>query len=89
MKLLICPSPDPVSSTALHLNFDTHLICLNKGLPILNSKVCMTSNKLKVALAIKLLKEGSSSGYPMIIAKVFESMFEGVEGDVKLKVSNN
>jgi len=47
------------------------------------------SYKLEVVLAIKFLKERSSSGYPMIITKVFEGMFEGNGGDVKLKVLNN
>jgi hypothetical protein len=47
----------------------------------------MTPSKLEATLAVELLEKGSSSGYSMIIAKVFEGKFKGVWVDVKLKVS--
>jgi len=49
----------------------------------------MTSGKLEAALAVKLLEKGSTSGYPMIVAKVFEGTFEGAGGGFKLKVFDN
>jgi len=39
--------------------------------------------------AIKLLEKGSTLGYPMIIAKAFQSFLESVGVDLKLKVSDN
>lgn len=49
----------------------------------------MTPSELEATFAVKFLEKGSTSGYPMIIAKIFESIFEGRGGDVKLKVLNN
>jgi hypothetical protein len=46
----------------------------------------MTFGKLKAPLAVKFLEKGSASGYPMIVTKVFEMVFEGVGMDVKLEV---
>ena len=49
----------------------------------------MTFSKLEAPLSVKFLEEGSASGYPMIIAKVFEGTFEGARGGFKLEVSKN
>ena len=89
MKFLIILSSYPISDTALHPHFYTHLICPNKCLPNLHSKMSMMSSELETMLAIKFLEKGSTSGYPMIIDKIFESMFDGHGGDVKLKILNN
>jgi hypothetical protein len=89
VKLLIIPSPYPIPSTALHPYFDAHLICPNIGLPILNSEMSMALGKLETTLAINVLEKGSTSSYPMIIAKVLESTFELCNANVKLKVLNN
>jgi len=40
-------------------------------------------------VAVKLLEKELALGYPMIIAKVFESMFELDNANVKLDVLNN
>ena len=40
-------------------------------------------------LSVKLLEERSTLGYLIIIAKVFEDLFEGGGIDIKLKVSDN
>ena len=72
-----------------HANFDTHLISLNKCLPILNRQMCMAFGELKTTFAIEFLEKGSMSGYSMIIAKVFESVFKGIGVNLKLKVSDN
>ena len=82
MKFLIILSPYPISGTALHPHFHTHLICPNKCLPILHSEMSMTPSKLETTLAVKFLEKGSTSGYPMIIAKIFESVFELVMGEM-------
>ena len=89
MKLLIIPSSYLVYGTTLHPHFHTHLISPNKCLPILYSEMSMTSSKLRMAFAVKFLEKRSTLGYPMIIAKVFESMLDSFKGDIKLKVSNN
>ena len=49
----------------------------------------MTFGKLKAPLPVEFLEKGSSSGYPMIIAKVFESVFELGNANVKFKVLND
>ena len=49
----------------------------------------MAPSKLEMTLAVKLLEKGSVSSYPMIIAKVFESMFELGNANVKPEVLNN
>jgi hypothetical protein len=49
----------------------------------------MTFGKLEAPLPVEFLEEGSTSGYPMIIAKVFESMFELSNANVKLEVLND
>jgi len=49
----------------------------------------MASSKLEMMLVVKLLEKGLASGYPMIIAKVFKSMFELDNANVKLEVLNN
>ena len=49
----------------------------------------MALSELEAALAVKFLEKGSSSGYPMIIAKVFESVFELGNANVKSKVLND
>ena len=49
----------------------------------------MTLGELKTTLAVKFLEKRSASGYPMIIAKVFESVFELSNANVKLKVLND
>jgi len=49
----------------------------------------MASSKLETMLAVKLLEKESASGYPLIIAKVFESMFKLGNANVKLEVLNN
>ena len=46
----------------------------------------MTLGELKTTLAVEFLEKGSASGYPMIISKVFESVFELSNANVKLKV---
>jgi hypothetical protein len=45
----------------------------------------MVSGKLEMTLLVKILENGSASGYPMIISKVFESLFELGNANVKLK----
>ena len=89
VELFIFPSPYPVPSAALHPHFYTHLICPNKCLPILHSKMSMALGKLETTFAVKILEKGLTSGYPMIIAKVFEGMFELSNADVKLEVLDN
>ena len=89
VKLLIIPSPYPVSGAVLHSHFYTHLICPNKCLPILYSEMSMALSELKTTFAVKFLEKGSTSSYPMIIAKVFEGMFELSNANVKLKLLNN
>jgi len=64
-------------------------MCPNKCFPILHSEMDMASSKLEMMLVVKLLEKGLASGYPMIIAKVFESMFELDNANVKLEVLNN
>jgi len=49
----------------------------------------MAPSELEMTFVIKFLEKGLMSGYPMIIAKVFEGMFEGIGRDAKLKVLNN
>jgi hypothetical protein len=49
----------------------------------------MALSELETALSVEFLEEGSTPGYPMIIAKVPESMFELGNANVKLKVLNN
>jgi len=49
----------------------------------------MFFSKLQSTLVIKLLKKWSTSGYPMITAKAFKSLFECVGMNLKLKVLNN
>jgi hypothetical protein len=49
----------------------------------------MPFSKLQSTLAIKLLEKGSTSGYPMIIAKALEGLYECVEMNLKLKVSDD
>ena len=49
----------------------------------------MTLSELEATFAVKLFQKGSISGYPMIIAKVFECAFELRYANVKLKVLNN
>ena len=49
----------------------------------------MALGKLETTLAINVLEKGSTSSYPMIIAKVLESTFELCNANVKLKVLNN
>jgi hypothetical protein len=46
----------------------------------------MTSSKLEATLAVKLLEKGSSSGYPMIIAKRFKGSFKCIGRDIKSEV---
>jgi hypothetical protein len=46
----------------------------------------MALSELETTFPVKFLEKGSASGYPMIIAKGFESAFEGGDTDVKLKV---
>jgi len=89
VKLLINLSSYPIPSAALHPHFDSHLIHSNIGLPILNSEMSMALGKLKMTLAINVLKKRATSSYPMIIAKVLESTFELCSANVKLKVLNN
>ena len=42
--------------------------------------------KLKATFPVKFLEKGSTSGYSMIIAKAFESLFELSNTNVKLEV---
>jgi hypothetical protein len=51
--------------------------------------MCMVLCKLEMTFPIKFLEKGSASGYSMIVAHVFEMMFEGVGVDIKLKVSDD
>ena len=46
-------------------------------------------SELETTLLIKFLEKGTTSGYPMIIAKIFENVFELSNANVKLKVLNN
>lgn len=70
----------------LHLHFDTHLIYLNKCFPIINSKICIIFNKLKVLLLVKFLERGLILSYLMIKVKVFKSIFKDVDIDIKFKL---
>jgi hypothetical protein len=54
-----------------------------------NSEMCMALCKLETTFVVEFLEEGSAPGYPMIIAEVLESIFEGVGVDIKLKVSDD
>jgi hypothetical protein len=46
----------------------------------------MELSKLETTLSVKFLEKGSTSDYLMIIAKVFESLFENGNTDRKLEV---
>jgi hypothetical protein len=89
VKLLIFLPPNPVPGASFHAHFDTHLICPNISFPIVNSEMCMMFGKLEAPLPVKFLEKASTSGYPMIIAKAFESNFELSYANVKLKVLND
>ena len=73
----------------LYVNFHTYFINSNKGLPVLNSKVCIIFDKLKTSLLVKFHQKKLASSYWLIIAKVFESIFKLSNTNVKLKVLNN
>jgi len=45
----------------------------------------MVPSELERTLPVKFLEKGSTSGYPIIIAKVFESLFENGDTDGKLE----
>ena len=49
----------------------------------------MALGKLKTTHFIEFLKEGSASGYSMIVAQVYNGLFELCNTNVKLKVLNN
>jgi hypothetical protein len=49
----------------------------------------MALSKLETTFLVKFLEKGSASSYPMIIAKSFESAFEGGDTHIKLKVSDD
>jgi hypothetical protein len=49
----------------------------------------MSFGKLEATLSVKFLEKRSTSGYPMIVAKVFEGPFELSDTNVQLKVLNN
>jgi hypothetical protein len=49
----------------------------------------MALGKLETTLSIEFLDRGSASGYPMIVAKVSESIFELSNANVKLEVLND
>jgi hypothetical protein len=61
----------------------------NKHLPILNSEISIVPSELETTLPVEFLEKGSLSSYPIIIAKVFDSVFELGNVNVKLKVLNN
>ena len=82
VKPLIISSPS-VSSTVLHLHFYTHLICPNKAFPILPSEMSIMLSELETMLAVEFVEKGLLSGYPIIIAKVFKSMFELGNANIK------
>jgi hypothetical protein len=86
VKLFIIPSPYSVSSTPLYPHFHTHLIYPNEGFSIIHSEMSMALSKLETRFPVKFLEKGTASGYLMIIAKGFESAFEGGDTHVKLKV---
>jgi hypothetical protein len=46
-------------------------------------------SKLKMTLVVKFLERRLTSSYLIIIAKVFESVFEGDDVNVTLKVLDN
>ena len=89
MKLFVVFFSSQVSGTALHSHFDTHLIYSDKCFPIFNSEIDMALGKLKTTHFIEFLKEGSASGYSMIVAQVYNGLFELCNTNVKLKVLNN
>jgi len=89
VKLLIIFSPYLVSSAVLHPHFDTRLISLGKCLPIFNSEISMALGKLKTTLLIEFFEKGSVLDYSIIVAKVFESIFELSNANIKLEVLNN
>jgi len=45
----------------------------------------MRFDKLEPPLPVKFLEKRSVSGYPMIIAKVLEDVFEGGDANIKCK----
>ena len=45
----------------------------------------ITFGKLESRLPIKFLEKRLASGYPMIIAKVLEDVFEGGDANIKCK----
>ena len=49
----------------------------------------MTFGKLEAPLPVEFLEKWSASGYPMIIAKVLEGVFEGGDANVKFKALYN
>jgi hypothetical protein len=49
----------------------------------------MAPSELETTLAVQFLEKGSTLGYLMIIAKVYESRFENCDADGKLKVRYN
>jgi len=49
----------------------------------------MPFSKLQSTLAIKLVEKGSTSGYPMTIAKTLKGLYECVGMNLKLEVSDN
>ena len=49
----------------------------------------MAPSKLETTLPVEFLEKRSAPGYPMIIAKLFESVFELGNANVKLKVLNS
>ena len=89
VKLFIFSSPYSVSGTVLHFNFNAHFIYPNKDLSILYNKINITSSKQKMTLPVKFLEKGTMSDYLIIIVKVFESVFELSNTNVKLKILNN
>jgi len=68
VKLLVIVSPNPVPGATFHAYFDTHLICPNICLLIVNSQMCMALCNLEATFPIEFLKKGTASGYLMIVA---------------------
>lgn len=49
----------------------------------------MIFSELEMMFSIKFFEKGSASSYLMIVAQVFEIIFQGVVVDIKLKVSDD
>ena len=87
MKLLIIPSLYSISNTALHFHYNTYFISANKDFSILYREIDIVSSKLEITFVVKFLKKELMPNYLIIVAKIFEDVFESIKS--KLKIFNN